>query len=497
MLQPHREHFGSSEIAVKQSQPSSPLSLNVPFVINSHEPLFRLFRPTAVFIALRKFLAHRKEPMLKRTLTLLLALVAIPFANAQESQSSAQLSAARPSATTTPATKAEGDDAEGADPAAVGAGSPAPVYSGPDAGEQDPITPEQEVAIRAFIDAREAWSDTLVEMKSVSIRYSNEEDRSPAAKARYYEMRDLARKQMNETFDRAMDLFRVRQGDFESGSLLATMLEYRESTSNYENSLEAAEALLDVDLTYPFLYKIAARSAFLEGKFDRVMKHYEAFVHVNGPEKLAKVDNMVINLLDIYPNLWKRELEIRAAEAEADDLPRVLLETTRGPVTIELFENEAPNTVANFIHLVEDGYYDGSDFYQVIDDFLAMGGDPVGDGTSTSGKFIPDEHQHPNARQIFRGSLVMAKMPNPQDKKKYIPNSASSQFAIALMPLISVEPSQTIFGRVIDGMDVVSDFRRIDPSEKKEKSIQLPPDRIVTAKVIRKRPHDYKVNYAQ
>ncbi len=118
-------------------------------------------------------------------------------------------------------------------------------------------------------------------------------------------------------------------------------------------------------------------------------------------KKLERVDNMLAGILDIYPPLWEHEQELRAAEAKADDLPRVLLETTRGPVVIELFEDQAPNTVANFIQLVESGFYDGSDFYQVVDDFVAQGGDPIGDGSGTSGRFIADEVEHTDCTQIL------------------------------------------------------------------------------------------------
>jgi len=359
------------------------------------------------------------------------------------------------------------------------------------------ITPEQDAAIKAFVDAREKWGQTLLEMRSVSIRFSNNEDRSPAAKKQYGEIRDSARAQMNDTFLKAVDLFRLRKGDFETGSMLATTLEYRESFSLYEDSLEAAELLLETEMTFPFLYKIAARSAFLSGKYDKVLGFYTSFVELNGVEKLDRIDNLIAGSLESYPALWTRELEIRAAEAKADDLPRVLLQTSRGPVTLELFENQAPNTVANFIKLIEDGFYDGADFYQVIDDFIAMGGDPVGDGSGTSGRFIPDENNHPDARGFFRGAIGMAVMPDPSDKQKHIPNTGSSQFAIALMPIVRADESKTIFGRVIEGMDVVATFRRIDPTEKKEKSVQLPPDRIETAKVIRKRDHEYKVEYSK
>ena len=392
---------------------------------------------------------------------------------------------------------AEGAETDGPKDAS---GKPLPVLV-PEAaaGEPEvvPITPEQEGPIRAFIEARDQWADTLVAMKAASIRFSNKEGNADEHKKAYRELRDRARVEMNVTFDRAMDLLRVRKEDFEAGAMIATMLDYRASNSLYENSYEAAEMMLEAGVTYPFLYLIAARTALLEGKYDQVMKHYNALVELHGVEKLEDVDKMVASIVEVYPKFWDAEKKLLEAEAKADDLPRVLLETSRGPVTVELFENEAPNTVANFIKLVEDGYYDGADFYQVVDDFLAMGGDPVGDGTSTSGHFIPDEHDHPQARQLFRGYLVMAKVPDPRDSKTYVANSASSQFAIALMPMIRENRPQTVFGRVIEGMDVVASFRRVDPTEKKEKSVQLPPDRIETAKVLRKRDHEYKVEYVK
>ncbi len=361
----------------------------------------------------------------------------------------------------------------------------------------EPITPEQDAAIRAFVDAKVLWIDALVEMKSTAIKYSNGEEKTPAAKKHYGEVRDQVRTLMNQVFDRAVELFRLRKGDFESGQMMATMLEYRESNSIYENSYEAATLLLETEVAYPFIYKIAARSAFLDGQYDRVIPLYQSFVDVNGIDKLEDIDKMISNLLELYPPLWQAEQERREQEAAADDLPRVLLETSRGPVLLELFENQAPNTVANFIMLVEDGFYDGSDFYQVIDDFIAMGGDPDGDGTGTSGHFIADEYEKKDARKLFRGSLVMAKMPDPNDKTRQIPNTASSQFAISLMPFFRENDSQTVFGRVIEGMNVVCSFRRVDPSKKKEKQVVLPPDRIVTATVVRKRDHDYEVQYVK
>jgi peptidylprolyl isomerase len=80
----------------------------------------------------------------------------------------------------------------------------------------------------------------------------------------------------------------------------------------------------------------------------------------------------------------------------------------------------------------------------------------------------------------------MAKLPTDQ-AGEFVPDSASSQFAILFLPIISVADQQTVFGRVIEGMDAISRLRRVDPNKKKEKGqIVLPPDRVIEATVIRR-----------
>ncbi len=357
------------------------------------------------------------------------------------------------------------------------------------------LSPEIRALVDQFSDASDRWAHSLMEMRRVMILHNNNEDRSDEAEQRYRLARDRARSEMNEVFKVAEQLFTARPGDFHAGSMMATVLEYRHGSSIYEDSWRAAKQLLEAKLDYPFLFLVGARSAFIEGEFDEVLPFYEALVDAHGIDVLKPIDHNLAGIIEEYPSWWADELQRREREATADDLPRLRLNTTRGPVVIELFEDEAPNTVANFIHLAEDGFYDGLDFYQVIDDFIAMCGDPVGDGSGTSGRYLPDEYNEENPRRIFRGSLVMAKINDESDEKKYVPNSASSQFAIALMPLVRPNQTQTVFGRVIEGIDVVCSFNRLDPSAKKEKSVQLPPDRILSVDLIRKRPHDYSVRY--
>jgi peptidylprolyl isomerase len=192
------------------------------------------------------------------------------------------------------------------------------------------------------------------------------------------------------------------------------------------------------------------------------------------------------------------EQEIRKKEEQADDLPRVKLRTSEGDVVLELYINQAPSTVAHFIGLVEKGFYDGLDFYQVIDDLLILTGDPSGLGDGNCGDFLIDEHDRADARKALRGSLVMAKVPTSPKGADFFPNSASSQFAILMVPIVGIEKQQTVFGRVIEGMNNLAALRRVDPSkEKKKGEIVLPSDHIIEATVIRRPKTFPQPNYVK
>ncbi len=194
---------------------------------------------------------------------------------------------------------------------------------------------------------------------------------------------------------------------------------------------------------------------------------------------------------DEQAELWKKELEIRAKEAKADDLPRVLFKTNKGDIVLELFENEAPNTVANFISLVEARKYDGTKFHRVIPNFMAQGGDPNtldddpdNDGQGGPGYTIACECYTEAARKHFQGSLSMAHAGK---------DTGGSQFFLTTVPTthLNWEPGKTdsnhtVFGRIIEGLDVALALRSADPEKKREA------DYIISATVIRKRDHEYK-----
>ena len=175
------------------------------------------------------------------------------------------------------------------------------------------------------------------------------------------------------------------------------------------------------------------------------------------------------------------EIAVRKAEAEADDLPRVKFATSAGDIVIELFENEAPNTVANFVSLVGKGFYDGTPFHRVIGGFMAQGGDPTGTGTGGPGYAIACECEKPGARLHFRGPLSMAHAGK---------DSGGSQFFLTFRPTDHLNGRHTVFGRVIAGDEVLSKLARTQDAEGQPVP-GIKPDTILKGEVVRKRDHAY------
>ena len=136
------------------------------------------------------------------------------------------------------------------------------------------------------------------------------------------------------------------------------------------------------------------------------------------------------------------------------------METTKGKITIELYEDKAPITAGNFIDLIERGFYNGLTFHRYEPGFVIQGGDPRGNGT---GGFVDpatgserriklevsSELPHGSA-----GAVAMARSQNP--------DSASCQFYITLGPAAFLDMNYAVFGRVTDGMDVVQQLRAGD-----------------------------------
>ncbi|QSZ68176.1 peptidylprolyl isomerase [Methanofollis aquaemaris] len=129
--------------------------------------------------------------------------------------------------------------------------------------------------------------------------------------------------------------------------------------------------------------------------------------------------------------------------AEHPEGPKVVLHTTMGDITIQLYA-DMPITAGNFEKLVKEGFYDGVIFHRVIANFMIQGGDPTGTGMGGPGYAIPDEFTASNKNN--RGTISMANAG---------PNTGGSQFFLNLVNNVHLNPMHPVFGEVVEGMEVV------------------------------------------
>jgi cyclophilin family peptidyl-prolyl cis-trans isomerase len=148
--------------------------------------------------------------------------------------------------------------------------------------------------------------------------------------------------------------------------------------------------------------------------------------------------------------------------ADADNT--LILETTQGPVTIEMLPDLAPGHVAQIKNLVRKGFYDGIVFHRVIDGFMAQTGCPEGTGMGGSGNKLKAEF---NAEPHVRGTVSMARAQDP--------NSGDSQFFICFDDARFLDKQYTVWGKVTAGMENVDKIKRGEPVKN--------PDKIVKAKI--------------
>src|SRR5574341_2581751 len=134
---------------------------------------------------------------------------------------------------------------------------------------------------------------------------------------------------------------------------------------------------------------------------------------------------------------------------------KAIIEMDAGKITIELYEKDAPGTVENFVKLAKRGFYDGLTFHRVEPGFVVQGGDPNGNGTGGPGYQIKGEF---NSRKHVTGAVAMARSASP--------DSAGSQFYITLAPQPFLDNKYSVFGQVLEGMDVVMKIKRGDRMKK-------------------------------
>ena len=403
--------------------------------------------------------------------TVLLGLVAT-VANAQET--AAPPADEAPAATDQAAAPAAGEAAEPAAPA------------GP--------SPEALAAKAAFDPILQQWSDLITKINAIQAeRKTAQGDAKVELDGQFAELGQQADELIDKIVEAGIAVYKADPKAYpEINATLLAIAQFHltggpggDGGDQYEKSLAVVKSLLEANAgaEWPQLYLWGGIAAYNTNDFP-LAKEYFAKAKETGGDSSGSTHAIMAQAMEAQQNFpalskaWEKEQQIRAAEAKADDLPRVKLTTPHGDIVLELFENEAPESVANFITLVKKGFYDGVVFHRVLPGFMAQGGDPTGTGGGGPGYSIKCECYKADYRHHFRGTLSMAHAGR---------DTGGSQFFLTFVPTSMLDGKHTAFGRVIEGMDVMSAIKRRDPDAPVGQ-----PDRIVKAEVIRDRGHEYK-----
>lgn len=344
-----------------------------------------------------------------------------------------------------------------------------------DAAESDAEEPATDEASEASAPATAAefpaifaeWKTLITELRALQDEYkvAKPEDRGPLVEKfnGLVAQGDALAPRLRQAAEAAF--VADSESDPEIGNFLASTVVGEMARGEFPEALRVAQLLIDNGFANQSIYNEAGMAAFYVGDGQAAVDYFQKAQEAG--------------VLNANGEKHNKEQLIRNAESEADDLPRVMLTTNKGDITLELFENEAPNAVANFIELIESGFYNGLTFHRVIEGFMAQGGCPTGDGTGGPEYNIACECYQDNHREHFAGTLSMAHAGR---------DTGGSQFFITFAPTPHLDGKHTVFGRVIDGMDVVNTLQVRNPQGAGEPDA----DKIIEAKVLRKRDHEYK-----
>ena len=382
--------------------------------------------------------------------------------------------------------------------------------TGASSGESEMASGSVAAARREFEDAVAAWKQAIASVERIRIRFqaTTAESEHPNIQQELRAAIKAAEPVVDRFTSAAIDLLGAGGPDEKYVSqVLEDMAQFYalgnkhgDGGDQYERVLPIAQALVEAGVASANTALLGGIAAFCVSDYDQAERFFQLAAEQgalgDAPPTLNPQDPQVqlwersrryAELVPDYRKLWQREQELRAAEAEDDDLPRVKLITTEGDIVVELFENEAPQAVANFIHLVKQGFYDGLSFHRVLPGFMAQGGDNQrgGPGYTIRCECFQDDYRH-----HFRGSLSMAKPAFPPR------DSGSAQFYLTFAPTAHLDGKHTVFGRVIEGIHVAAALKRKNP-EKSDPHDFSPADKILRAEVLRDRGHEYAFDKLQ
>ena len=331
-----------------------------------------------------------------------------------------------------------------------------------------------------FIQAQEELKKLVGELTALQAEYQQPNADKISIESKFNATRDKARKAALKLEQSASAAVLANPENAEACAVVRDVLQSAMQADDPKKTLTLVKTLDDAGKANEDILLTGATAAMITSELDLAEKFLKAAKDAG--MSADKIDSLQKAIEHERPKV-DAEMAVRATEEKADDLPQVKIKTTKGTIVVELFENEAPNTVANFISLVESHFYDGTPFHRVIPQFMAQGGDPTGTGTSGPGYTIECECELPNARKHFLGSLSMAHAGK---------DTGGSQFFLTFRPTEHLDGRHTVFGRVIEGFDVLPKITRTEGPQ--ARSTQ---DKIVSAEIIRKRDHVYEPKTTQ
>jgi cyclophilin family peptidyl-prolyl cis-trans isomerase len=331
-----------------------------------------------------------------------------------------------------------------------------------------------------FSQAQEDLKKLVGELTSLQAEYQQPNADKTSIENKFNATRDKAREAALALEQSASAAVLANPDNDDACAVVKDVLQSAMQADDPQKALSLVKTLDDAGKTNEELLLTGATAAMITSELDMAEKFLKAAKEAGmSDDKIASLQKAI----DHERPKVNAEMSTRATEEKADDLPRVKIETTKGTIIVELFENQAPNTVANFSSLVESHFYDGTPFHRVIPQFMAQGGDPTGTGTSGPGYTIDCECELPNARKHFLGSLSMAHAGK---------DTGGSQFFLTFRPTEHLDGRHTVFGRVIKGFDVLPKITRTEGPQARPTQ-----DKIISAEIIRKRDHAYEPKKSQ
>ena len=404
-----------------------------------------------------------------RFLVLILAACLTPVAFAQQATPKAKAKAAP--ATTPPATKAAPGTAAPATKAKPATTPPA--LDVPDVASQP--------ARAAYDKAFEEWKTELKDLRTLKVQFqSAPEADHPKLTEQWEGLMAKGEGLLDKLQAAGIKAYEESPNtDPQLGRFLVKLAADHIDHDRYTDAKAITDPMIANECPDRTIYNTAAIAAYVLNDFEKAEEYFKV---AKDAGTLTDYGRELEGTVAEHKDLWTAEQKLREAEAAKNDLPRVKLETTKGDIVIELFEDQAPDTVGNFISLVEGkdgkGFYDGLSFHRVLKNFMAQGGDPKGDGTGGPGYTIFCECYKDDYRRHFAGTLSMAHAGR---------DTGGSQFFLTFRPTPHLNGRHTAFGRVVEGMDVLPKLTRRSPDDPAAPA----PDKIVKATVVRKRDHAY------